>query len=139
MLKKAFAIAKAAHAGQVDLAGKPYMEHVVRVSLSVPCGGAKIVALLHDVVEDTPWTLEMLAAEGFSPEVLVGVEAVTHRKGESYKDYVERVKANPLAVLVKLADLADNMDLSRLPGPLSEADLYRMKKYEKSKATLEGE
>ena len=142
MFKKAMAIATAAHADQVDLAGKPYIEHVMRVALGVPCGDAKIVAILHDVIEDTPWTLEMLKAEGFSPTVLEALDAVTHRKGkgwrETYKDYVLRVKANKIATVVKLADLADNMDLTRLPHKVpTAADLYRMEKYIKSKQTLE--
>ena len=134
MFKKALAIAAAAHAGQMDKAGKPYMDHVIRVALGVPCGDAKIVALLHDVVEDSCWSLGMLKAEGFSDVIVAAVAAMTHKMGESYDDYIERVKLNPLATVVKLSDLADNTDDGRLPV----VDLARILKYAKAKSKLEG-
>ena len=88
----------------------------------------KAVAWLHDVVEDTDWTLETLLAEGIRPEVVEGVKAITKCEGEAYETYLDRVKANPLAKAVKLADLMHNMDLTRIAHP-TEKDFARIEKY----------
>src|SRR4051812_31424399 len=114
-LERAIAIAAEAHAGQVDKAGAPYILHPLRVMLSVETTDERIVAVLHDVVEDCPgWTAERLRDEGFSTAVLRGVDAVTKRDGESYESFVVRAAADPLGRAVKIADLRDNMDLRRI-------------------------
>lgn len=134
-LDRAIEIATEAHAGQTDKAGEPYIAHPLRVAVVVPEGEAQIVAVLHDVVEDTPWTLDDLRAEGFSETVLAGIDAVTRREGEDYFDFVLRAGRDPLGRAVKLADLADNMDETRL-GELTERDQSRLEKYRKAFAVL---
>ena len=99
----------------------------------------KIVGVLHDVVEDTDWTFEMLAAEGFSYEVIDALRCVTKlSENEPYDKFIARVKTNSLAVAVKLNDLSDNMDIRRLPY-LSDKDVKRLKKYLKAYKQLCGE
>lgn len=138
VLDKALAIATAAHAGQVDKAGVPYIGHVMRVVNGAPEGPAKIVAALHDVIEDCPdWNLQRLAAEGFDAGVLDAVAAITKLPGQNYQNYLELVKANPLARAVKLADLADNMDPNRIPNP-GPKDAKRLAKYQGAKLFLGG-
>lgn len=139
-LERAIAIAAEAHAGQTDKAGEPYILHVMRVVLGVRGEKERIVAALHDVLEDCPkwWSASTLGAEGFDDDVMQAVVALTRRKGEPYADYIERVAANPIARTVKLADLRDNMDASRLP-PVhlwSEDDERRMAKYAPAFARL---
>jgi len=112
-LERAIAIAAEAHEGQTDKAGAPYILHVLRVVVASPAGDAKIAAALHDLVEDTDWTLDDLRERGFSWIVIDAVEALTRRADEVYSDYIERVAKNDLARKVKLADLRDNMDLNR--------------------------
>jgi (p)ppGpp synthase/HD superfamily hydrolase len=92
---------------------------------------AMIVAVLHDVVEDSDWTLEQLRSEGFSEEVLQAVDCVTHREGESYDEFVERVRANAIACNVKIADLEDNMNVKRI-GEMTPKDLARIEKYHRA-------
>ena len=89
---------------------------------------AKIVALLHDVVEDTGWTFEQLESEGFSPAVLAALRLVTHNDGTPYDEYVDRTMTNPLAMAVKLADLEDNCDIRRLPEVDDQA-VERLRRY----------
>lgn len=134
-LERAIALAAAAHAGQVDKAGAPYILHPLRLLLAVDTPEERIVAVLHDVVEDTPWTLEGLRAEGFTREVVDAVEALTKRTGECYEAFIDRVAANPLARQVKRADLTDNLDLGRLPV-VTEADLARLTRYRAALARL---
>ena len=128
--KKALTIAMKAHAGQVDKAGEEYINHPLRVAKGF-IGELRIVALLHDVVEDSDITLDQLREEGFSDAVISALDAVTKREGELYDEFIGRIKENPMAVQVKLADLKDNMDLSRLPE-LTERDLQRVVKYHKA-------
>ena len=113
-IEKALQIAAQAHEGQKDKDGQPYILHPLRVMHAVEGVEAQIVAVLHDVVEDTSVTLEDLRAAGFSETILAGVRCVTHGKNESYADYVVRCKTNPLGRQVKLADLEDNSRLARL-------------------------
>src|SRR6266446_9109172 len=96
LLKKAYEIALKAHRGQIDKVGRPYFDHVYTVSESIRYFGEDyaIVALLHDCVEDTDITLDFLKGEGFSSEVITGVDAMTRREGESWKNYIHRVKEN---------------------------------------------
>lgn len=121
-LERAIAIAAAAHAGQKDKAGNPYILHPLRVMLAVQVPEERIVAVLHDVVEDTPWTLDALRAEGFSNDVVAAVDALTRRDGEDYFEFVRRAVAHPIARPVKIADLRDNMDLARIAAPTGRDD-----------------
>lgn len=134
-LERAIAIAASAHSGQMDKAGKPYILHPLRVMLCMDSVPAMIVAVLHDVVEDTSCSMEVLRGEGFSEEVLECVATLTHGPGEDYFDYVQRIRRFPLARAVKLADLEDNMNLSRLPHP-TETDLERVEKYKRAQSIL---
>jgi (p)ppGpp synthase/HD superfamily hydrolase len=127
-LERAIAIAAAAHAGQVDKAGQPYILHPLRVMLRVATEHERMAAVLHDVVEDTDVTLYTLAAEGFASEVIAAVEALTKRPGESRMQAAERAAANPIARVVKLSDNAENMDLSRIANPTAE-DYARLEEY----------
>lgn len=137
LVQRARAIAEAAHAGQVDKAGAAYFSHPARVASSLADPAARCVAYLHDVVEDCPgWTLARLAEEGMPPAIVAAVEALTKRDGEDSEDYLTRVLANPLAVRVKIADLRDNMDLSRIARP-SGRDYARIEKYKRMLPRLE--
>ena len=138
-LQKAIEIATDAHKGQFDKSGKDYIGHPLRVMEMGRTEEEKIVGVLHDVVEDTDWTFEMLEAEGFSKEIIDALRCVTKvSENENYDDFIERVKKNPLAVAVKINDLTDNMDIRRLPY-LSDKDIKRLKKYLKAYKKLIGE
>lgn len=138
-LERAIEIATEAHRGQVDKAGNDYIEHPLRVMAAGKSFNEKIVGVLHDVVEDTNWTFEMLALEGFSQEVIDALRCVTKlSESEPYDKFIARVKRNPLAVEVKLHDLSDNMDIRRLPY-LSDKDVKRLKRYLKAYKQLMGE
>jgi hypothetical protein len=114
-LSHAIAIAAAAHSNQIDKAGNPYILHAIRVMQRVAAHGigAQIVAVLHDVVEDTWVTLPLLREMGFPPEVVEGVDALTRREGEDYFGYIERCSRNAIGAWVKLADLEDNCSPQR--------------------------
>ena len=135
-LERAIVIAATAHQGQVDKAGAPYVLHPLRMMLSVDSLDARIVAVLHDVVEDTSITFDELLAEGFSPTIISALEALTKRKGEDYDAFIQRVAPNPLARGVKLADLRDNSDLSRIAAPTAK-DYQRVEKYRRAIQYLE--
>ena len=138
-LERAIEIATQAHEGQVDKAGNAYIGHPLRVMALGKTEQEKIAGVLHDIVEDTPWTFEMLEAEGFDPEIIAALKCVTKiSENEDYDDFIERVKKNPLAVAVKINDLTDNMDIRRLPY-LSDKDVKRLKKYLKAYKKLVGE
>ena len=138
-LERAIEIATQAHEGQVDKAGNAYIGHPLRVMAMGKNEQEKIAGVLHDIVEDTPWTFEMLEAEGFAPEIIAALKCVTKiSENEDYDDFIERVKKNPLAVAVKINDLTDNMDIRRLPY-LSDKDVKRLKKYLKAYKKLIGE
>jgi (p)ppGpp synthase/HD superfamily hydrolase len=128
LANKARELAEQAHEGQVDKAGRTYIEHPAVVASRQDTDEEKAVAWLHDVLEDTEITKEYLAAN-FSENVVRAVDALTHREGESYAEYIGRIQSNPLATKVKLADLAHNMDLARIPHP-TEKDLQRVEKYQ---------
>lgn len=127
-LERAIAIAAKAHAGQTDKAGQPYILHTLRVMMAVTRAEEKIVAVLHDVVEDTNVTPVDLEKEGFTKPVLAAIFAITKTERETRIDAAKRVVLNPIAKAVKLADLADNMNLTRIANP-SEKDLTRMQEY----------
>lgn len=131
MLEKAILIAVKAHQGQVDKGGNPYILHPLRVMFSMKNENEKICAVLHDVIEDTNVTLDHLKNEGFSEEVLIALKALTKHKNESYDKFIDRIINNPLACYVKLADLNDNMNLTRIQNP-SHKDFERIEKYRKA-------
>lgn len=127
-LEKAIIIAAQAHQGQKDKAGYPYILHPLRMMLRISSETERIIAVLHDVVEDTDWTLDALSKEGFPAEVLEAVDCLTRRDDESYEEFIERVKVNPIARRIKIADLEDNMDIRRISN-LTKKDIQRLKKY----------
>jgi (p)ppGpp synthase/HD superfamily hydrolase len=132
MLAKAIKIATAAHANQKDKNGEPYILHLMRVCLRGKNENEKICGILHDLVEDTDWTFEQLAKEGFSPEVIAALMCVTKTsEQENYEDFIERVKKNKLAISVKINDLEDNLDARRMLQ-ISEKDIPRFNKYLKA-------
>ena len=137
-VEDAVSIAALAHRGQKDKAGAPYLLHPLRMMLRMETEAAMMAAVLHDVVEDTEWTLERLREAGFSEEMLEAVDCLTHREGESYEEFVERVRTNPIARQVKIADLEDNMNVRRMKQ-LGPKELERMEKYHKAWRVLTGE
>ena len=129
LIAKAIEIALKAHDGQTDKAGMPYIGHVMRVMQAGRTIDEKIVGVLHDIVEDTPWTFETLLAEGFPAHIVDALRCVTKlHDDEPYEEFIQRVKSNPLAVAVKINDLTDNMDIRRL-SELTDKDVQRLRKY----------
>lgn len=129
LLAKAIRLALAAHEGQEDKSGMPYAGHVMRVMAAGRTEDEKIVGVLHDVVEDTEWTFEQLADEGFPPHIVDALRCVTKlSEEEPYDEFIERVKSNPLATAVKINDLTDNMDVRRY-RELTDWDVRRLRKY----------
>ena len=128
-LQKALEISIASHQNQTDKSGAPYILHVIRVMNSGKTEIEKICGVLHDIVEDTPWTFEMLQQEGFSEEIINVLKCVTKESDqEDYDHFIDRILTNKTAVAVKLNDLRDNMDIIRLPH-LTTNDLHRLNKY----------
>lgn len=139
-IETAMSIALKAHKGQVDKAGAAYILHPLRIMGKMTNDSERVVALLHDVLEDSSYTAEDLLEEGISSEIVDAVIALTKAldsKGVpiAYEKYLIQVKSNPLACRVKLADLEDNMDLSRL-NTVTEKDLKRLEKYQRAVAYL---
>lgn len=134
-VERAVQIAAQAHRGQRDKAGAPYLLHPLRMMLRMESEAAMMAAVLHDVVEDSDWTLDQLRAEGFSAEVLQAVECLTHQPDESYDEFVARVQTNAIARQVKLADLEDNMNIRRM-AEITPKDLARLEKYHRAWRTL---
>ena len=134
-VERAVVIAAEGHAGQLDKAGNPYLLHPLRVMLRLDTDEERMAGVLHDVVEDCGWSIDDLRAEGFSEVVLRAVEAVTKREGESYDDFVTRAAADPIGRRVKLADLEDNCDLSRISNPTTK-DFERIEKYKRAIAKI---
>ena len=134
--KKAMKLCFKAHKDQVDKSGMPYVFHPFHVAEQMTDEATTIVALLHDVVEDTDYTLGDIAAEGFGEDILEAVALMTHEDDVPYLDYVAKLKDNPIARAVKLADLAHNSDLSRI-GEIDEETKRRLEKYKKAKDILE--
>ena len=130
-IEKALQIAAKAHEGQKDKEGLPYILHPLRAMMSVVGQEAQIVAVLHDVIEDTSVTADDLRQAGFSEQIIAAVVCVTHLKDEPYTDYVVRCRANEIARQVKLADLKDNSRLDRtiLRPQRFEVDVARLCKY----------
>src|ERR1043165_1440316 len=130
-LERAVQIAVKAHKKQADRYGKPYILHPLRVMSMGRTEEEKIVGILHDVVEDTEWTFDDLRREGFTERIISALDALTKRVGEDYEAFVARTRRNPLAVRVKLNDLADNMDIRRM-HVVKEEDVKRLNKYLKA-------
>ena len=137
LINKAIDLAYSAHQGQKDKAGRPYFTHPFTVAMKMDTEAEICTALLHDVVEDSRITVEYLR-ENFTPEISEAVDILTHRDGESYDDYILKIKANPLARKVKLADIDHNMDETRLAGNSEAMRKYdtRRKKYEHAREIL---
>lgn len=117
-----------AHTGQRDKAGYPYILHPLRLMFKMSSEMEMIVAVLHDVVEDSATTISDLRNMGFSNEVLEAVDCLTQRDNESYDAFINRAQANPTAKKVKIADLEDNMDIKRL-GSINDKSVERLRKY----------
>ena len=130
-IERAFQIAARAHEGQTDKQGLPYILHPLRVMSAVEGDDARIVAILHDVIEDTSVTADDLRREDFGEPILEALDRLTHRKGEPYAEYVIRCKGHEIARRVKLADLEDNSRPSRaiLRPDRIEPDIERVRKY----------
>ena len=134
--KAAEEIAREKHKDQTDKNGAPYILHPLRVAARLEAPSEKIVALLHDVLEDTDMTVEELKECGATGEQIAALQLLTHKKQEPYRTYLARIKQNPLALAVKLADLADNSDPERLARlPIEQAERLRLK-YEAAFAFL---
>jgi (p)ppGpp synthase/HD superfamily hydrolase len=127
-IEEAIRIAVEVHRGQRDRGGAPYILHPLRVMFRVQTQAERMAAVLHDVVEDSAWTLDDLRARGFADEVVETVDALTRRDGEDYEAYVDRAAAHPVARRVKIADLEDNMDVRRT-GNVTERDAARLNRY----------
>ncbi|CAL9602142.1 hypothetical protein SUDANB95_05413 [Actinosynnema sp. ALI-1.44] len=125
-VEDAVRIARSAHQGQVDKSGKPYIGHPLRVMGAVSGEHARMAAVLHDVVEDTPVTAADLLAAGCPAHVVATVVALSHLPGEPQEDYLARVAADPVAVAVKRADIADNLSPHRI-DQLDEATRSRLR------------
>ncbi|HEV2733588.1 MAG TPA: HD domain-containing protein [Longimicrobiaceae bacterium] len=134
-LEDAISLAVQAHRGQKDSAGAPYILHPLRMMFRVETDAEKIVAVLHDVVEDTAWTLDGLRAEGFPEDVVAAVDHLTRRESESYEEFVRRAAAHPVARRVKIADLEDNMDVRRT-GTVTQKDVDRLTRYHRAWRSL---
>jgi (p)ppGpp synthase/HD superfamily hydrolase len=127
-LEAAISIATEAHKGLIDKAGQPYILHPLRVMFRVDSDEERIVAVLHDIMEDTPYTIDRLRALGFAEPVLTALALLTKHDGEPYEHFITRASENPLSRRVKLADLEDNMDIRRLET-LSTKDAERLARY----------
>ena len=137
LINKAIETAAKAHDGQVDKAGQPYIYHPLRVMLYAQGDErVKCAAVLHDVMEDSDMTETDLIKIGFGEDIITALKLLTREEGQDYFDYVRALKKNSIAKAVKLADLKDNMDMSRIKEP-TERDFLRLEKYKKAKTLLE--
>ena len=127
-LDKAIAVASKVHAGQLDKAGQPYVLHPLRLMFRFQSDVEMIVAVLHDAVEDSNLALDDLKSLGFSDVVLKALDCLSKRAGETYEEFIERVSENDLAKKIKIEDIKDNLNLTRLNN-IIDKDLTRVKKY----------
>jgi|TARA_B100000315_G_scaffold30288_1_gene25711 (p)ppGpp synthase/HD superfamily hydrolase len=134
-LQRAIEIAVEAHKGQMDKAGMPYILHPLRLMFQMKTDNEKMAAVLHDVVEDSDWTLDDLKKEGFNSEVLKAVSLLTRDDNDSYDEFVQKAASNPISKAVKIADITDNLDLSRISN-VTDKDVARVKKYQRVLKTL---
>lgn len=133
LLSKAIRIASEAHEKVLDKGGKPYILHPLRLMFSLPQHDPELlmIAALHDVIEDTHWSIDMLKQEGFTKRVTDALELLTHDDDTPYFEYIKTMFDNYDCILVKMADLEDNSDITRLKG-ISEKDIARIQKYHHS-------
>lgn len=137
-LERAIQIAVEAHAGIIDKGGNPYVLHPLRMMMAVEREDEKIVAVLHDVVEDSDWTFDRLRGEGFSEFILTALESVTKvSDDEDYDQFINRALENPIGRAVKIADIRDNLDLTRIRH-LTQKDLIRLNRYKYALSILTG-
>ena len=138
-LQRALEIAIEAHKGSKDKGGNNYILHPLRVMLSMNTYDEMIVAVLHDVIEDTRWSFEDLEKEGFSNKIILGLRSVTKKSDkEKYENFIQRAKRNDFGRKVKISDIRDNLDVSRLKL-ITEKDKNRLKKYEGALKILNNE
>ncbi|PZT54714.1 GTP pyrophosphokinase [Paenibacillus silvae] len=136
-IELAISIALEAHKGQLDKGGNPYILHPLAVMNRVETIEEKIVAVLHDVIEDTEVTIEQLRELGFSEEIVKAIGLLTRSEEDSYEQFIEKTTTNRIARNVKIADIQENMNLSRIKNP-TEQDYNRLEKYKKAMERLEG-
>ena len=134
-IEDAIELAVKAHRDQLDKAGAPYILHSLRVMMRMQTEKEQIVAVLHDVLEDTTVDLSLLKKMGYSDEVIEAIKCLTRQSTEPYSEYIERIKSNSLSLVVKIEDLTDNLDLQRIKRPSPE-DLKRHAKYKKALKVL---
>lgn len=139
MTRAAIRIMWAAHKDQTDKSGVPYVFHPWHVAEQMKDEETTAAALLHDVIEDSDVTAEDLLAAGISQPVVEAVKLLTHAEDEPYMDYLARIKNDPIARAVKLADLRHNSDVSRFDRPMTERDRARLEKYTRAIAMLTGQ
>ena len=137
--KRAIKLCFKAHEGQVDKSGMPYVHHPLHLAEQMDDEDSTIVALLHDVVEDTEYTIKDLKGMGFGDAVIEAIDIMTHSPDVPYMDYVKEIEKNTIARKVKLADLNHNSDLTRLNHEPTSHDLERFEKYKKAIELLEKE
>lgn len=131
LIEKSIEIALKAHTGKTDKAGAPYILHPLRLMARMETDAARAAALLHDVIEDSAVTAADLLAAGIPQAVVDAVVALTRAEDETYEAFIGRVMDNRLAVAVKKVDIADNLNVLRLPS-LSESDLARVARYHRA-------
>ncbi|WP_308721962.1 HD domain-containing protein [Paenibacillus polysaccharolyticus] len=137
-IESAISLALQAHKGQLDKGGQPYILHPLAVMNRVESMEEKIVAVLHDVIEDSEVTLEELRGLGFSEEILTAIQLLTRSTEDSYEEFIEKTTTNRTARNVKIADIKENMNISRIMNP-TEEDYNRLEKYRKALERLEHE
>ncbi|MGF6355465.1 (p)ppGpp synthase/HD superfamily hydrolase [Paenibacillus sp. 4624] len=137
-IELAISVALQAHKGQLDKGGHPYILHPLAVMNRVESMEEKIVAVLHDVIEDSEVTIEELRGLGFSEEILTAIQLLTRSTEDSYEEFIEKTTTNRVARNVKIADIKENMDISRIKNP-TEEDVHRLEKYRKALERLERE
>lgn len=134
-LDDAISLALQAHRGKKDKAGGPYIFHPLRIMLRMETDTERNVAVLHDVVEDSKFTIQYLRDAGYPEEILEAIDYLTRRDGEEYNHFIERIKGNVLARKIKIADIEDNLNLGRIKDP-KENDFRRVEKYRHALAEL---
>lgn len=128
LIEKAISIALEKHSGQTDNNGKPYILHVLRVMLAMDTEDEMTAGVMHDVIEDSDYTLDNMEEDGFPEHIINAVDAISRREGESYEDFFNRAVQDPIAKKIKKADLEDKMRLKEY-DKLSEKDLEKLNKY----------
>jgi (p)ppGpp synthase/HD superfamily hydrolase len=140
-LEKAIMLAADSHKGQMDLSGNLYILHPLTVMMKMDTDYERIIAVLHDTIEDTAMTLNILQTYGFTEEMLRVLDLLTRKDGQDYFDYIKEIKKHPTARKIKIADLEHNMDLKRTLGRenMTDKDKNRIAKYYKAWTYLTGE